>query len=81
MMDALKATAHRALTENWDPAYSSTLSATLDAFQSLRPGWFDINLGDTLKKAWAEDPELTLRIIWNSRSIHDGKSDKEVFYQ
>ncbi|EKM53550.1 uncharacterized protein PHACADRAFT_163867 [Phanerochaete carnosa HHB-10118-sp] len=72
-MDALKAAANRTLTENWDPAYKSTLSPTLDAFQSLRPGWFDSDLGDTLKKAWAVDPEVTLRIIWNSRSIHDGK--------
>ena len=80
-MDALKATSHRTLTDNLDAAYSSTGSPTLDAFYSVRPGCFDPELGGVLEKAWAEDPELTLRIIWNSRSIHDGKGDKEVFYQ
>ena len=32
-------------------------------------------------QAWAEDPDLTLKIIWNLRSIHDGKSEKEGFYR
>lgn len=81
MMDALKAFAHRTRTTNLDAAFSSTLSPTLDAFQTLRPGCFNPYLRHILKKAWEEDPELTLRIIWNSRSIHDGKGDKEVFYQ
>lgn len=81
MMDALMATSNRTRTQNSDPAYSSTLSATLDAFQSLQPQSFDTGLKYTLANAWKEDPGLTLRIIWNSRSIHDGKSDREVFYQ
>jgi len=34
-----------------------------------------------LAKLWAEDPALTLRVIWNTRSIHDGKGDKELFYK
>jgi hypothetical protein len=34
-----------------------------------------------LAKAWEEDPSLTLRIIWNTRSIHNGKGDKELFYR
>ncbi|KIJ06903.1 hypothetical protein PAXINDRAFT_51147, partial [Paxillus involutus ATCC 200175] len=32
-----------------------------------------------LENAWSEDPVLTVRIIWNARSIHDGKGDKELF--
>jgi hypothetical protein len=35
MMDALRSTAHHKLTENYSPAFSSTLSATLDAFNGL----------------------------------------------
>lgn len=81
MMDALKAAANRTHTQNRDPAYKSTGSPTLDAFQWLRPGYFQPSLRGILDRAWAEDPELTLRIIWNSRSIHDGKSAKEIFYQ
>ncbi|KAG1766885.1 hypothetical protein EV702DRAFT_980520 [Suillus placidus] len=81
MMDALRLTAHHKLTENDSPAFSSTLSATLDAFNGIRPGVSGSSIDDYLSKAWAEDPALTLRIIWSVRSIHDGKSDKEHFYK
>lgn len=81
MIDALQANAHQTRTQNHSPAYDSTLSPTLDAFQTLRPWCFGADLDGILKKAWKEDAELTLRIIWNSRSIHDGKNDREVFYQ
>ncbi|KAJ7472643.1 hypothetical protein FB451DRAFT_1036014 [Mycena latifolia] len=80
-MDALRESSHRTLTENNAPAYDSTLSATLDAFQSLTPYSYGGKVGKLLGKAWAEDPELTLKIIWNLRSIHDGKSEKEGFYR
>ncbi|KAJ3519788.1 hypothetical protein NM688_g9252 [Phlebia brevispora] len=63
------------------PAYSSTLSATLDAFHELRPCCAAHKIPHLLEKSWREDPSLTLRIIWNIRSIHDGKGEKELFYQ
>lgn len=81
MMDALKATANRTFTENGAPAYSSTTSPLLDAFQELRPHVHGDNISPLLESAWKQDPELTLRIIWNARSIHDGKGEREVFYQ
>ncbi|KIJ13342.1 hypothetical protein PAXINDRAFT_81425 [Paxillus involutus ATCC 200175] len=80
MVDALRSTAHQKLTANAAPTFDSTLIPTLDAFFGLdtcAPG----QLGRMLENAWAEDPALTLRIIWNARSIHDGKGDKEVFYR
>ncbi|KAI0262261.1 hypothetical protein BGY98DRAFT_1092197 [Russula aff. rugulosa BPL654] len=40
-----------------------------------------LTIDGVLAKAWAEDPALTLKIIWNTRSIHDGKGDKELFYR
>lgn len=81
MMDALKATANRTFTENGAPAYSSTASPLLDAFHGLRPHVRGGSISPLLERAWKEDPELTLRIIWNARSIHDGKGEREVFYQ
>ncbi|KZT74086.1 hypothetical protein DAEQUDRAFT_761537 [Daedalea quercina L-15889] len=81
MIDALKATVHRTFTDNGAPAYSSTLSPTLDAFQVLRPRAQGKDIPRYLEAAWKEDPQLTLRIIWNLRSIHDGKGEKDVFYQ
>ncbi|KDQ56469.1 hypothetical protein JAAARDRAFT_48320 [Jaapia argillacea MUCL 33604] len=81
MIDALKSTANRAWTDNGAPTHSSTGSATLDAFQTLTKYASGEVIFSCLDKAWREDPELTLRIIWNVRSIHDGKGEKEVFYQ
>lgn len=83
MMDALKTSVNSNLTytANNAQAYSSTLSDTLDAFNMLRPYTDGKDIFDALEKSWKEDPAITLRIIWNSRSIHDGKGDKEIFYQ
>lgn len=81
MIDALKATTNRTLTDNLSPAFSSTGSACLDAFQGLQPYSSRDELNALLTKAWKEDPELTLRMIWSSRSIHDGKGDRETFYR
>jgi Domain of unknown function (DUF2828) len=80
-MDALKSVAHRKYTQNEAPAFSSTLSSTLDAFQSLSARTTIPRIHSLLTKAWQEDPALTLKIIWNTRSIHDGKGDKELFYK
>ena len=80
-MDALKSVAHHKITENGAPAFSSTLSSTLDAFQSLSVHMGTLTIDSVLTRAWEEDPALTLKIIWNTRSIHDGKGDKELFYK
>ncbi|KAJ7603829.1 hypothetical protein FB45DRAFT_881192 [Roridomyces roridus] len=73
---------HRKLTQKGAPAYNSTLSATLDAFFRLNryAGGYNLDVGNALDEAWAEDSVLTLKIIWNLRSIHAGKAEKEVFY-
>ncbi|KDR69884.1 hypothetical protein GALMADRAFT_255745 [Galerina marginata CBS 339.88] len=81
MMDALKATSNRVLTDNWAAAYSSTGSPTLDAFQGISRYTFATEMEQYLDEAWKEDPSVTLRIIWNLRSIHDGKGEKEAFYR
>lgn len=81
MIDALRHTTNRTNTANGAPAYGSTLSPTLDAFHGLSSTSSGEKIHLYLERAWAEDPELTLRVIWNFRSIHDGKSDKELFYR
>ncbi|KAJ6589857.1 hypothetical protein DFH09DRAFT_1274175 [Mycena vulgaris] len=57
-------TQDRTRTENGGPAYGSTGSATLDAFCSLGSHTYGPEVGQYLDQAWAEDPDLTLRIIW-----------------
>lgn len=81
MMNALRATAHQKLTANYAPAFSSTLVPTLDAYLGLQAGIPGEKVDHYLENAWAEDPSLTLRIIWGTRSIHDGKGEKELFYR
>ncbi|KAF9072080.1 hypothetical protein BDP27DRAFT_1391451 [Rhodocollybia butyracea] len=81
LMEALKDSANRTMTANGAPALESTLSATLDAFSGLT-AWADAQeLDILLTKSWYEDPVLTLRLIWQLRSIHDGKAEKEGFYR
>lgn len=81
MMDALRSISHQKLTTNTAPAFRSTLVPTLDAYLGLRTGISGKAVDDYLENAWAEDPNLTLRIIWSTRSIHDGKAEKELFYR
>jgi len=81
MMEALKSTAGRVFTENLAPAYRATDSPTLNAFSTLASYSTWSSIEDLLKASWADDPNLTLRLIWNIRSIHDGKGDKETFYR
>ena len=81
MMEALKGSTHRTHTTNSAQTYDSTSSATLDAFHMLRPFTSGSDIYSCLDKSWKEDPGMTLRVIWNLRSIHDGKGEKELFYQ
>ena len=81
MIDALKSTSRQILTENMAPAYSGTDSATVNAFSGINRYTTRVELDAFLKNSWKEDANLTLRIIWNLRSIHDGKSEKEAFYR
>lgn len=70
----------RAYNKNMVMAFNSTGSATLDAFNFLNR-WTYEEVNERLEKAWNEDPSMALRLIWNIRSIHDGKSEKELFYR
>ena len=81
MIDALKETSNRTLTANGSPAFDSTGNSALDAFNVLRPFCDASDMTDHLARSWQDDPAFTLRIIWNLRSIHDGKGEKELFYK
>ncbi|THU86326.1 hypothetical protein K435DRAFT_731562 [Dendrothele bispora CBS 962.96] len=81
MMEALQASTSHTYTQNGAPAFNSTNSPTLDAFNRLNTWVSYGDLESILPKSWAEDPSLTLRLIWQLRSIHDGKGEKEAFYR
>jgi hypothetical protein len=79
VIEALIENSRRTFTDNGAPAYNSTGSAILDAFNNLSTYAPDVT--EYLSKSWIEDPELTLRLIWSLRSIPDGKGLKETFYR
>ncbi|QRV87398.1 hypothetical protein RhiJN_15416 [Ceratobasidium sp. AG-Ba] len=75
LVDALKKKQNQARTENNAEAYASTESGIgLNANSTAE------DIHKQLAASWNESPELTLRIIWNMRSIHEGHSNKLGFY-
>ncbi|KAF5320962.1 hypothetical protein D9619_002069 [Psilocybe cf. subviscida] len=81
MMDVLTSTTHRTRTANGAPAYRSTQSSVLDAFNTLSSSSFGSVFDYHLERSWAADPALTLRLIWNLRSVPDGQGEREAFYR
>ena len=72
---------NKMLTENLGLAYRSTKSALLDLFSELEKTVSGPRLRELLEAAWKEDPLAALKIVWNARSIHLGKGEKESFYR
>ncbi|KAH6883796.1 hypothetical protein BKA70DRAFT_1470925 [Coprinopsis sp. MPI-PUGE-AT-0042] len=74
-------TANRTPTGNLAPAPTSNIYPVLNAFHSVHQGASGRKITEKLDKAWAQDSQLTLRIIWYLRSIPDGKNCKDAFYR
>ena len=81
VIEALIENSRRTFTDKGAPAYNSTGSAILDAFNNFSTKISDSEVTEYLSKSWIEDPELTLHLIWSLRSIPDGKGLKETFYR
>ena len=81
VIEALRDNSRRTFTKNAAPSYNSTNSAILDAFNNLTSDTPSSDFTGYLSKSWIEDPDLTLRLIWNLRSIPDGKGLKDSFYR
>ena len=69
------------LTENADVAYRTSGQALVDLFFELEDVISAARMKTTLENAWKIDSESTLKIIWNARSIHLGKSSRNTFYR
>ncbi|KAF1842258.1 uncharacterized protein K460DRAFT_345940 [Cucurbitaria berberidis CBS 394.84] len=78
--DALAAE-NKTLTENADVTNISSKSAIVDLFYDLGENTTGDKLKTLLDDAWREDPLLTLKIIFNARSIHLGKSNRIASYK
>ena len=71
---------NRMLTENNDLAYQSTTDDLVDLMAELEDVITGPRLNDLLNSAWRADPLMTLKLIFNARSIHLGKSSRKTFY-
>ncbi|KAL6693983.1 hypothetical protein J3F84DRAFT_58287 [Trichoderma pleuroticola] len=72
---------NRMLTENSDVAFISTQNALVDLFFEMEDVVSGLRLRELFDAAWAVHPLITLKIIFNARSIHLGKSSKNIFYR
>jgi hypothetical protein len=72
---------NRMRTENGDLAYSSTTHVLVDLLHELEDVISWVRMCELLGRAWDNDPLATLKIIFNARSIHLGKSSKMTFYR
>ncbi|KAG9102696.1 hypothetical protein FRC06_001404 [Ceratobasidium sp. 370] len=73
--EALKRNYNRARTQNGAEAYT-----ILDVFSGLNANSSTHDIYKQLNACWQRSPELTLRVIWNMRSVHEGHSNKIGFY-
>lgn len=72
---------NKKLTENTDVTNISSNNSLVDLFHDLSESTIPENLKWLLERAWKEDPLMTLKIIFNARSIHLGKSSRITAYK
>ncbi|WVQ93053.1 hypothetical protein IAU59_000117 [Kwoniella sp. CBS 9459] len=69
------------LTNKGAEAYTSTSDPLVDLFFELTPGVTASRIYELVEAAWAKDSLTTLKLIFQTRSIHEGKGWREGFYQ
>lgn len=72
---------NKTFTANGDLTNASTLNPLVDLFAELEDTVSGPRLQDLLRSAWEADSLMTLKIIFNARSIHLGKSSRVTFYR
>ncbi|KAK0391477.1 hypothetical protein NLU13_0978 [Sarocladium strictum] len=72
---------NKTFTQNGDMTNASTLNHLVDLFAELEDTISGPRLQNLLQSSWAQDPLMTLKIIFNARSIHLGKSSRVTFYR
>jgi hypothetical protein len=72
---------NEALTFKGDLTNVSSQNPLVDLFYELSENTDSAKLKQLLNDAWKEDASLTLKIIFNARSIHLGKSNRVASYK
>ncbi|TGZ84567.1 hypothetical protein EX30DRAFT_337079 [Ascodesmis nigricans] len=70
-----------ACTENNDVTNLTAGEPLVDLFNDLTRNVSSQQLNELLHNAWEKDPLMTLKLIWNARSIHVGKSERMLWYR
>ncbi|QIX00448.1 hypothetical protein AMS68_005965 [Peltaster fructicola] len=68
-------------TANGDMTYADSGEPLVNLFHQLEDSLAGDRIEDLLDAAWKTDADLTLKVIWNARSIHLGKSSRFTFYR
>ena len=68
-------------TENTDLAHRSSTEPLVDLFFELEDVVSGMRLRELLEASWRNNPLSTLKIVFNARSIHLGKSSRVVPYK
>jgi hypothetical protein len=72
---------NKTFTSNADVTYVSSKDPLVDLFYDLGQNTPSDRLKSLLEDAWATEPLTSLKIIFNARSIHLGKSNKIAAYK
>lgn len=81
MLDLLKAEANKTYTENGALTHASTMSECLDLFATIGALRRASNeeIEDRFLRAYAEDPNLAMKVLFFARDIRGGIGERRVF--
>jgi len=81
MLQYIKNAQNHTFTENGAVTYRSTESYCLDLFSSIGAlrGASDDEITDRFRKAYAENPDVAMKILFYARDIRGGLGERKVF--
>ncbi|GAB5364281.1 hypothetical protein AAMO2058_000956300 [Amorphochlora amoebiformis] len=81
LVDSLADMSGLTRTENMAVSWRSTKSACLDFFFDTLPDVHEDEVFDMLERAWNEDPQITLKLIFQLGDVRKGKGDRTNYYR
>lgn len=81
MLNSLKIESNKTLTENGAAAYISTFSDCLDLFSDIGAirGAAEEDITERFQRAYAEDAEIAMKILFFGRDVREGLGERRVF--